>query len=468
MNYRDWMKFQKSFFKFKSSQLLVEECIAFFTKAVWPNNQPSKSLIVGFSDLDANPILPLRVVEYHNRAKSIDDVLNTLNDLVQQNRKFDFILFDFRHWLKTSEALAKFLSKSENFYQLLAKLLEPGSYCGVLVGMEGQGGGGFPLPWSVALACRDYLRLRDEKVGLIEGNNTLFYCLFMQATKDELPTTILAPEMIRVAKTTMNIPGWTMPKPPPRKPNEILHPAKYPETLIEEFIKLFTREGDNVFDPMVGTGSTVVAATRAGRNGYGIDLNPEYVKIARERVEAENQLQLFETYPRSKTLIVQGDSTKLNNINEFKGHRFQYAVTSPPYWSMLKNPGSENQRARRKKNLPLVYSQDKRDLGNISDYHKFICTLESVYNQVADKLEDNGYLTIVLKNVKKKHVVYPLAWDLAIRLSGENGRYDYVGNTLWCQDDVGLKPFAVGIHWVSNTLHQYCLHFKKRKEERKS
>ncbi len=37
------------------------------------------------------------------------------------------------------------------------------------------------------------------------------------------------------------------------------------------------------------------------------------------------------------------------------------------------------------------------------------------------------------------------------------------GNTLWCQHDVGLKPFAVGIYWMSNILHTYCLHFRKRK-----
>ena len=33
--YRDWMKFQKSFFRFSSDQAFIEECVHFFTKAVW-------------------------------------------------------------------------------------------------------------------------------------------------------------------------------------------------------------------------------------------------------------------------------------------------------------------------------------------------------------------------------------------------------------------------------------------------
>ena len=52
-------------------------------------------------------------------------------------------------------------------------------------------------------------------------------------------------------------------RPPPRRKNEILHPAKFPETLIEQLIKIHSSEMDNVFDPMVGTGSTVIAALRS-------------------------------------------------------------------------------------------------------------------------------------------------------------------------------------------------------------
>ena len=58
------------------------------------------------------------------------------------------------------------------------------------------------------------------------------------------------------------------------------------EQLDRDFLR-FSEEMDNVLDPMAGTGSAVIAAMRTGRNGYGIDLSEEFVRIANERVRQE-------------------------------------------------------------------------------------------------------------------------------------------------------------------------------------
>src|SRR4030066_2460567 len=78
--------------------------------------------------------------------------------------------------------------------------------------------------------------------------------------------------------------SWFIHTPPPRKKNVLQHPAKFPETLAQEFIEFFTRRGQNVLDPMVGTGSTLVAALRAGRASYGIEINPTYADLSRQVV----------------------------------------------------------------------------------------------------------------------------------------------------------------------------------------
>lgn len=85
-----------------------------------------------------------------------------------------------------------------------------------------------------------------------------------------------------------------------------------------------------------------------------------------------------------------------------------------------------------------------------------------MYELIGRNMNENAYMTIVVKNIKRNHTVYPLAWDLVLKLAGEEGGFEYVGNTFWCQDDIGMKPFAVGTHWVSNTVHQYCFHLKKK------
>jgi DNA modification methylase len=47
---------------------------------------------------------------------------------------------------------------------------------------------------------------------------------------------------------------------------------------------MFSFAGDTVLDPFVGTGTTMLAAARAGRNSIGIEVDPTYVQLARERL----------------------------------------------------------------------------------------------------------------------------------------------------------------------------------------
>ena len=62
------------------------------------------------------------------------------------------------------------------------------------------------------------------------------------------------------------------------------HSAAFPEALPEWFILLFTAEGDTVLDPFVGSGSTLAAARDLGRLAIGVDIDPDYCRLARERV----------------------------------------------------------------------------------------------------------------------------------------------------------------------------------------
>ena len=57
------------------------------------------------------------------------------------------------------------------------------------------------------------------------------------------------------------------------------HPAAYPVGLPEFFIKAYTDPDDVVFDPFMGSGSTLMAAEKNGRNAYGLELSPLYVDL---------------------------------------------------------------------------------------------------------------------------------------------------------------------------------------------
>lgn len=61
------------------------------------------------------------------------------------------------------------------------------------------------------------------------------------------------------------------------------HPAPFPEELAYRLIRMFSFVGDTVLDPFAGTGTTSLAAARAGRSSIGIEIDPTYVEIAKDR-----------------------------------------------------------------------------------------------------------------------------------------------------------------------------------------
>tara|TARA_B110000438_G_scaffold294670_1_gene336440 strand:- start:62 stop:1009 length:948 start_codon:yes stop_codon:yes gene_type:complete len=70
------------------------------------------------------------------------------------------------------------------------------------------------------------------------------------------------------------------------------HSAAFPVTLPTWFIKLFTKEGDIVLDPFIGSGTTAVAAIDLKRNFIGIENNKEYYKVAVKRIKDEKNINV--------------------------------------------------------------------------------------------------------------------------------------------------------------------------------
>ncbi len=76
---------------------------------------------------------------------------------------------------------------------------------------------------------------------------------------------------------------------PPESARRVQHPAPFPVELPMRLIDLYTYENDLVLDPFLGSGSAAVAAVRRGRRFAGYDLDETYVRIAKDRVIAEQE-----------------------------------------------------------------------------------------------------------------------------------------------------------------------------------
>lgn len=80
---------------------------------------------------------------------------------------------------------------------------------------------------------------------------------------------------------------WVIPNVKSNHVEKTEHPCQFPVELIERLVLSLTNEGDWVLDPFLGTGTTVIAAIRHGRRGVGAEIVPEYVRLARQRIQQE-------------------------------------------------------------------------------------------------------------------------------------------------------------------------------------
>jgi site-specific DNA-methyltransferase (adenine-specific) len=75
-----------------------------------------------------------------------------------------------------------------------------------------------------------------------------------------------------------------------------VHPTQKPLPLMEWCLEKYSKPGDIVLDPFMGSGTTMVACKKLGREYIGIDNVMEYFNIARDRLETVNNTKLDEWF----------------------------------------------------------------------------------------------------------------------------------------------------------------------------
>lgn len=455
---KEWLPFQKSWFSYTNDTEMLRANIRFFTKS---DENVSNVYISGFPKAKGK-----LVIESEN-----------LNQVDISADRISFAYLDVRKDLDkvhSKKDYSDFLSKFLPAVNMIFDSLDERRFICVIAKNNYVEENYIPYAWDLGKIIGSIFSLKDEKIacysdatkdnknGSRRQGNDNFYCLYFR--KDELSPKNLQQEITESSLVWGNgvsnkpkIPAWFILKPPPRRKDEILHPAKYPEELVDIFINEFTQERENVYDPMSGTGSTQIGAMRNNRNGYGMELSPFFAEIAKTRCEEllnPSQESLFDSKIDAKARIVNDDS---RNFSKYRFPKIHYLLTSPPYWDMLNMKGAENQAKRIEKGLQTNYSEDSKDFGNIKDYKEFIEALCQIYFDHVKIFFDGAYMTIVVKNIKKKGSNYPFAWDIAFLLQD---RFILLPESFWLQDDISIAPFGYGYTWVSNTFHQYCLNFK--------
>jgi DNA modification methylase len=252
--------------------------------------------------------------------------------------------------------------------------------------------------------------------------------------------------------------SWFILNPKARKTETSLHPAKFPEELVTEFVSFFTKEEDIIFDPFLGTGSALVGAEEIKRKGLGIELNEKYSKIAKSRI-SEDQVVITGNSSEIETKLAKKIKIALKKLNR---DEVDFIITSPPYWDMLRKSRGNIESAQKKhlkKGGDEYYSDDMNDLGNITDYETYLNDMTEIFRQSANLLKSKGYFVIVIQNIRvASGEMVPVAWDIARKFS----KYlTLKQERLWLQNNKRLNCWGYPSTYVSNVHHHYCLIFQK-------
>jgi hypothetical protein len=150
----------------------------------------------------------------------------------------------------------------------------------------------------------------------------------------------------------------------------------------------YTKKGDWILDPFMGSGTSLIEAQRMGRNSIGIELQPDVARESYERIQTEHRDDCV-------AKVISGDSRTINmdEIMEESGiKKLQFVILHPPYWDIIK------------------FSDNKNDLSNTESLDAFLKSFGDVIDNSTKYLEKNRYCACVIGDKYANSQVVPLGF----------------------------------------------------------
>lgn len=150
----------------------------------------------------------------------------------------------------------------------------------------------------------------------------------------------------------------------------------------------YTKKGDWILDPFMGSGTSLIEAQRMCRNSIGIELQHTVAEEAFNRIKTEHRNDCT-------VKVVSGDSRTVNieKLLESVGiKKLQFVIMHPPYWDIIR------------------FSEDLNDLSNTTNLDEFLDSFGQVIDNSTKYLEKNRYCACVIGDKYANSQVVPLGF----------------------------------------------------------
>ena len=150
----------------------------------------------------------------------------------------------------------------------------------------------------------------------------------------------------------------------------------------------YTKKGDWILDPFMGSGTSLIEAQRLERNAVGIELQNDVAKEAYQRILSEKK-------PLCHGRVCVDDSRTVdicNIMNKENIEKFQFIIFHPPYWDIIK------------------FSDNKNDLSNSETLEIFLENFGMVIDNTTQHLEKNRYCAVVIGDKYANSEIVPLGF----------------------------------------------------------
>ena len=231
--------------------------------------------------------------------------------------------------------------------------------------------------------------------------------------------------------------------------HENIYHGNFVPQIPNQLIRRYTKKSETVFEPFMGSGTTLYECEKLDRKYIGFDINPKIVEYVEQKVS--DDLNLNKSFIKECNSV---DYEKVNeNINDaldrLSVKSVQFVLMHPPYLDIVK------------------FTDDANDLSQIGNLKDFIGKFRTVCENSLKYLDKNRYFAIVVGDVYKNGEVLPLAFycmdmikrSFAVKLKGiivknfEGNRGKIGQNSIWKFRALNSDYFIF--------KHEYIFLFKK-------